>query len=336
MPDAVELAFLLRAAGSPHVWPHEWTLSDRVLDAAEEALRFRRFLEGLPRVGVRRCGIARTRTASGDEVVAAVVADALADLAPVATRARVGQWLRVDAKMLVPATRAKLVVLGPFGPPHSTPTTIHDGHVEATFALDHAGAFIVQLIASVQGGPRQILEARVFADVAPFDSTNAAAPGEAAGASAPSGEEALARMVDAARDTEGLGHLRRSTRLDRIARDHADAMMRAGRLAHDVGDGTPPERLRRQGLEAAYTGENVAHEKSAGRAHRALWASPSHRENLLNPRFTALGVGIAPGTDGSLWICELFSDFADAGIISSWSVPRSFGRDRRTSAFKPR
>jgi hypothetical protein len=51
------------------------------------------------------------------------------------------------------------------------------------------------------------------------------------------------------------------------------------------------------------------------RAHRALWASPSHRSNLLDARFTAIGVGVARDEqDGSSWICETFADFAEPGI----------------------
>jgi uncharacterized protein YkwD len=41
--------------------------------------------------------------------------------------------------------------------------------------------------------------------------------------------------------------------------------------------------------------------------HRALWASPSHRLNLLDSRFTRWGLGVAKDTDGGLWVCELFT-----------------------------
>ena len=47
--------------------------------------------------------------------------------------------------LLVPATNAKLVVLGPTGMPRTVPTTLHGDRAEATFALDQAGSFTVQL-----------------------------------------------------------------------------------------------------------------------------------------------------------------------------------------------
>jgi len=42
-------------------------------------------------------------------------------------------------------------------------------------------------------------------------------------------------------------------------------------------------------------------------AERALWASPSHRENLLLPRFDRVGIGVARDPDGTLWVCQTFA-----------------------------
>ncbi len=37
--------------------------------------------------------------------------------------------------------------------------------------------------------------------------------------------------------------------------------------------------------------------------------SPTHRENILNPRFNELGIGIAgPGPKGEFYYTELFAD----------------------------
>ena len=48
-------------------------------------------------------------------------------------------------------------------------------------------------------------------------------------------------------------------------------------------------------------------EQTLAMAHRMVWSSPSHRANVLSGRFSALGVGVARGKDGSLWVAELFS-----------------------------
>jgi uncharacterized protein YkwD len=317
LPEALELDFLLRASGEPHVWPHAWTLSG-ALDSATESERLRGFLDSLPVAGLRRCGVARGRTPGGAETVTAVVVDALADLSALPTAAHVGQWLRFDARMRVTASAAKLVVLGPSGPPRTVPTTLHGDHVEATFAVERPGAFTVQLLASVEGGPRPVLEAAVFVDLEPPGEWAAwSAPGEGAATSAADERDALRAMVNAARASENVAGLAKSEALDQAAQHHAEEMKEAGVLAHDAGGGGPPERLARGGIQATLVGENVAHESSAVRVHRALWASPSHRENLLDPRFGALGVGVARDTDGSLWVCETFTDFGGTGIVSA-------------------
>lgn len=314
LPDALELAFYLRVEGEPHVWPHEWTLFGAPLDPADEAGRLRRFLSSLTARGVTRCGIGRARSARG-EAVAVLVAFALADLSPLPTRVHAGQWLRFDARMLVPTRAAKLVVLGPSGLPRTVPTTLHGERVEAAFAVDRVGPFTVQLLADVQGGPRPVLEAALFADVEPPAAWVAwPAPGEQAASATGDDAAALRRMVNDARENERLPALRTSALLDQAALEHARAMRDSGALAHDTGDGDPLERLRKLGAQVAVAGENVAHEDTVVRAHRALWASPSHRSNLLDARFTAMGIGIARDDDGSSWVCETFADFAEPGI----------------------
>jgi uncharacterized protein YkwD len=116
-------------------------------------------------------------------------------------------------------------------------------------------------------------------------------------------------MVRAARARENLPPLARDSRLDRIAQAHAEAMQTARRVAHDVGDGDPGSRVQNAGLDVKVAGENVARALTLSRVHRALWASPSHRGNLLDPRFEAVGVGIVRDADGTVWAAEVFADF---------------------------
>ncbi|HKO49091.1 MAG TPA: CAP domain-containing protein, partial [Polyangiaceae bacterium] len=242
--------------------------------------------------------------------VAAVAADVLADLEPLPTRARVGQWIEVRATLRVPATEAKLVVLGPRGAPRPVPTSFDDGRVRARFNADLPGPWLVQLLASVDGGPRPLLEALVFAGVEPPSTAAISkAPGEDAlnAASAKADPRAaLYTLVNAARESERRAPLTRDPRLEALATEHAEAMRRAHRTAHETGDGDLNRRLERAGLELS-AGENVAHAGSAASAQRALWASPSHRGNLLFNGFDVVGIGVASDADGSLWVCQIFA-----------------------------
>ena len=309
-PDSDALAFALRVAGEPHVWPRAWVVSGRALERDALEKRLDAWTQTLHDVGVRRCGAALGTAQDGTEVAVVVSVDAMADLAALPVRARVGQWLTVDARVLAPSTGARVVVMGPYGAPRSMPTSFDAGHVRARFTPDAPGAFTVQVVADFPSGPRPVLEASVFADASPPsrpDSRAAAAPGEEAALASSDDAASLEAMLAAMRRTEQRATFARDARLDLLARDHAGRMAAARTVAHDTGDGDPTTRLQRAGLSARDAGENVAHAPTVALAHRALYASPSHRVNLLRADFDRVGIGVVRDADGSVWVTELFA-----------------------------
>lgn len=316
-PDGEELTFELRSAGSPLVWPHAWlaTLNSEPDDGTQAALG--RALDKTPQSGPRRCGIATLRGRSST-VIAVVWADALADLAPVPTTSPHARYVSFDARLLVPATRGKLYVLPPEGKPFTVPTTLHSDRVRATVSVDRPGKWTLQLVARVAGGPRPVLETVLFVERQPPSAYQVEpAPGEASWGRFQNPTTQLVEMAQAARASQALPPLARSSLLDAVAERRAAALAAAQTLAHDTGDGDPAARLGESEPDAHLVGENVAHETSVTRAARALWSSVSHRGNLLEPRFRAIGVGVAKGDDGSLWIAEEFTDFSDDVIAAT-------------------
>ncbi len=310
MPDADAIAAVQRAEGEPHPWARAWAASAKRL-SQEATLRSLDvwLAEGRdPRL--RRCGVASSVASDGVEVLAVVVVDALADLSPLPIRGRTGQWIDVEAHLHVPARGGHVIVLGPSGSPRQVPTWFDGRSLHARFALDRPGEFAVQVVASTDSGPRPVLEAVVFADVDPFvplqDDAAPAAPGEDADASGSDADDLL-RMLSAARTSAGESPLFRDARLDTVARAHAERMASAQDLAHDTGDGDPSERLRSAGLEARTSGENVAHAATVALAHRALWASPSHRANVLRREFERVGVAVSRDGRGDAWVVETFA-----------------------------
>jgi uncharacterized protein YkwD len=271
--------------------------------------RLPEWLESFPAVGDRRCGVAAIREPGGRQVVVALVADVLADMEPLPTVVATGAWLDLRVRLLTPASAVQVVVLGPRGRPFAVPSTKEGDLVRARVRADHAGLWLVQTLATVTGGPRPVAEALIHADVEPKpEFAGREAPGEGAGATIQDPGAALLAMVNAARASEGAPALSRSKQLDALALEHAEAMRQAGRIAHDLGGGDPAQRVRAAGLDVAAAGENLAHALDPARAHRALWASPSHRENLLLDRFDQVGLGVARDEDGTVWVCELFAD----------------------------
>lgn len=304
-PNADEVGLALREAGAPYPWPHAWSLRGRGDLRAEARERLAAWLDSFHDGGARRCGIA-LETRDGSAAVAAVAADALADLDALPGRVRLGSWLTLDARLLVPAQGAKVVTLGPRGAPKPVPTSLANGEVRARFALDAEGPWIVQVLAELEQGPRPVLEALVLVGNAPrAGALHGSAPGEDVEATGLPAAR-LGAMLARARNEERLPRLAFDPELSRLAQAHAEAQRAARRVAHDLGDGDPEARAAAAGLALATVAENVAHADSLALAHRALWRSPSHRANVLSTQVDSVGIGVAEDNDGGVWVCELF------------------------------
>ncbi len=308
VPDAEALASAQRAAGEPHPWARAWAASAPSLAPASTLARLDAWLAEDCDPALRRCAVATGPGPDGTRVLAVVAVDALADLAALPTRARTGQWLEVRARLRVRATGGLVVVLGPGGTSRRVPAWFDGATLSARFALDRPGAFDVQVLAATASGPRPVAEARVFADVEPDDEPPA--PGEdGADAADPSQPDdvQMRAMLAAARATAGEPPLARDPRLDALARRHAERMAASRVLAHDAGDGDPVDRLAGAGLSAREIGENVAHAATPLLAHRALWASPSHRANLLARGYDRVGIAVVRDARGEAWVVEAFA-----------------------------
>src|SRR6185437_6233158 len=110
----------------------------------------------------RRCGVASGTADDGATALVVVTVDALADLAPLPTRARTGQWLSVEARLLTAVRGASVVVLGPNGGTRTVPSWIEGATVRARFAAEAPGQLSVQVVADLPSGPRPVIEADVF------------------------------------------------------------------------------------------------------------------------------------------------------------------------------
>jgi hypothetical protein len=307
-PDVIDT--LQRAAGEPHPWARAWATQFSAPSTDTALAKLEDWVDGERTEGVRRCGAARAAAPDGTSVLVVLAIDALADLDPLPVRARTGQWLTVQAHVSARARSGRVVVLGPSGEPHDVPSTFEKGGlVRARFAVDRPGEITIQVLADMPSGPRPVLEATVFGDVAPpAHPGERTAPGEGADAGWADGrdDDRIARMLLAARADSGVAPFARDPRLDAIAHAHAVKMAARQQLAHDVGDGTPMDRLHAQSLDPREAGENVAMAATAPLAHRALWESPSHRANMLKRDFDHFGIGVEKDAQGNLWVAELF------------------------------
>jgi uncharacterized protein YkwD len=308
-PAMHELTSWLHRHGDPHVRARAWTLRGKSLERSDASSRLQVWLDSREHSGVRRCGIASVLDSDKGEAIAVVAIDAVADLArPIPTRIRTASWVTFEATLQVPSDFVKVVVLGPRGQPRPIPTSYdpRSRRVLARFNADAPGHWSAQLLTSTRAGPLPSLEADLFADVEP-EAPSARAPGEASSTRVNDEATAMVVMLNVARRSENAALLTRDIRLDAVAEQHARAMVQAGALAHASGDGTPETRLDQAGIAVQESGENVAHAADPVAAHRALWFSPSHRTNMLHPRFTRVGVAAVRDGAGSLWVTEVFA-----------------------------
>lgn len=300
--DLPDLALAVQAERVAHVWPRAWVAEGPSRDALERGYGTYRAAERGRQA--RACGVGATTTSAGREVLAVISLEVFGELVPIKERVRVGEFLPVEATLGPQARGARVMVKGPVGAPRVLPGGFDaaTGKVRATFAADTRGAFVVQVVADTDGGPRPVLEARVFADVPPSYTR----PKEELVAPPGPPDEALFAQVQKLRDDAGLPRFVRDPKLDAVARAHVEAMIAARSIAHDTGDGDPRQRTEAAGIRAKTVGENVGESREVVGLHRALTESPSHYENLRSTRFERMGVAVVADARGALWGCELF------------------------------
>jgi uncharacterized protein YkwD len=91
--------------------------------------------------------------------------------------------------------------------------------------------------------------------------------------------------------------LQLSKTLDSIAAEHAEDMARHDYFEHvDLGGHTPADRVRASGYREKLVGENIAYGPSSADEVVAGWLhSTGHCENIMDPRFTEMGLAQASG-----------------------------------------
>ena len=143
-----------------------------------------------------------------------------------------------------------------------------------------------------------------------------AGPATAQSAGAATVERRMVELTNQARAAAGARPLQVDARLATTSRDWSCRMAAAGSLRHDPNFAA-----------SGAKGENVAWRSGGGpdvglQLHNQFMSSPGHRANLLNPRWTRLGIGYCAGNGH--WVTERFSD----GRVTPAAAPPSGGTSR--------
>lgn len=113
-------------------------------------------------------------------------------------------------------------------------------------------------------------------------------------------------QVNAQRKAQGLSPLRSSPKLMKAAQAHACDNAARGVYSHYGSDGSDlSARIRRTGYQIRIAAENTGMGFDDPARLVAFWMkSPGHRSNILNPRVTEVGVGLADGVRPA-WVINM-------------------------------
>lgn len=145
------------------------------------------------------------------------------------------------------------------------------------------------------GGPRVVVRAWLGVVAVLFLHASGAGP---ASASAESDEAGVLALVNQERAARGMGPLAPAPDLVTVARRHSARMAEANEVFHN-------SRLASEVDGWDLLGENVGVGPDVQKIHDALMASKVHRDVILEPRFTQIGVGVVIA-GGEIWLTEVF------------------------------
>jgi len=121
-------------------------------------------------------------------------------------------------------------------------------------------------------------------------------------------EKTILDLTNAERAKEKLPPLAPNARLFQAARAHSANMARKGEMKHVLDGKGVENRLDDAGYDWHQCGENIA--QSDGASLREImkgWMeSKAHREHILEPAFTEIGVGVARDDKGNVYYTQVF------------------------------
>lgn len=103
-------------------------------------------------------------------------------------------------------------------------------------------------------------------------------------------------LVNRERVKAGLATLAVDPALTYSARLKSKDMVDLNYFSHDSPTyGSPFDMMKAFGISYRTAGENIACNSAAAKAHTSLMNSSGHRENILKPGYTHIGIGIVDG-----------------------------------------
>jgi len=209
-----------------------------------------------------------------------------------------GQTVTIEGEVGSRFTRSTVYLTKPDGSVEEKRLTSRS--FDVSFPLPSAGKYRLEVFGDGPTGPVVVSNVPLFVGIA--EPSAAAIGGEAVDP-----EEAEARglvLLNQARRAAGLGPLVQDLQLRELAIAHSDDMASNDFFGHvSPTTGSPEDRLRRSSFIVAAFGENVGSGPTPEVIHEGLMESPGHRANMINPKFTHVGIGVEK--NGDSLICTM-------------------------------
>lgn len=183
---------------------------------------------------------------------------------------------------------------------------------------------------SVQHGEAERAEVELSASAATLLTP---APPASHSAFLPTEEGRLLALTNRERAVRGLPPLFLDLSLRDAARAHARDMAMWGYIGHTSRYGLGVrDRMAQFVRPGRRIGENLAFVQSIDQGHVAFVGSVAHRQNMLNPAFRRVGIGVATMGEAGLMIAEDFADSAVPRLQPSPHRAWPIHRDSSTSS----
>ena len=120
-------------------------------------------------------------------------------------------------------------------------------------------------------------------------------------------EQKAVLLLNEDRRSAGLEPVKINLKLSKLAADYSLDMGKRRFFSHVDPDSKDPfERMAAIGVDFPNAGENIALSPDVETAHKMLMDSPLHKENILNPKFTEIGIGVRPASRGGVYLVQEF------------------------------
>ena len=122
-------------------------------------------------------------------------------------------------------------------------------------------------------------------------------------------EEQMLELLNKERISNGLKPLKINFKLVKVARAKSQDMINEEYFSHySPNYGSPFDMMKQLNINYYLAGENIAGAPQVEQAHQSLMNSPSHKENILHPEFTHVGIGIINGGPYGKMYTQEFAD----------------------------